>query len=229
MSLVALVVFMTASSAHATTLAPIQVFTDGLKDTAVAAQATPPGQDLVAGFIGESDTTIDFTWQVADLPDPVNDAVPQKGVPDAFAYYWNFQIGAPGAETPTLFELTATPSMYEYSVNQPDVKQGRTHTQAVLAANCTTTGGSLITCTRVPGSLVTLSIDGVANTITAHVRRSDMRDASGNALAVDGSELVDTTIFNNIAGCTTTPVVTSGNMCDDATMDETYVLGTPRA
>jgi hypothetical protein len=212
---------MCAPGAHASTLAPVAVFADGSADNFTGEDITPVGSmnDLTAGFIGETDDGLQFTWQVADYPD-----VPSaNGVPLIATYYWDFSLRDPN--------VSGAAFDFQLNVSAPIVPgQHIPHTfdSASLGGNCTTTG-NLITCTPIPGSVVTATFDTAANTITANVRRVDLKAPNGSDLAVDGATLDQAALFAGIAACPTLAgALVSIATCDTAVMDDTYVLGSPR-
>jgi hypothetical protein len=216
------------------TLAPMQVFTDGANDHELWGDPTPPPFDLVGGSIAETKETIDFIWQYADIPDG------SGGLFEGNISYWEFAIDdADGVTDPVQYSLRAR-------ANYPAGAGVHVHCQlplpvfgncagvgpggGQLQGNCTT-ANNIISCQTVPGSLVTVSVDDVANTITAKVRRLDLRDTEGNFIATDGAVLSEVEIFQGIASCQGA-VLISGNNCDIADMnvneDGSYVLGSPR-
>jgi hypothetical protein len=217
--LLVLAVLMIASGAHASgNLAPVQVLTDSLADNVTTEDATPAAaSDLVAGFIGETDSSIDFVWQVASLDDTLAASGPTPVI-----MYYEFQLIAPdGSEG--LFSVRARLA--------PAAGTGgviATFPTGSLQGNCTTTG-TLVTCTPVAGAQVTVTVDAATDTVKASVRRTDLKSNGGAELAVDGTTLDEATLFDGIATCMTTPVVTPGSACDQGDLDDTYVLGTPRA
>src|SRR5688572_5990893 len=131
--LAALCMALIAPNATAANLAPVQVLTDGINDGGpLAPDFELEAQDLIAGYLGETDDTIDFTWQVVDLPDGSN------GVPEAVHYLWEFTLDNPTDELkPEAFSLRAraeTPVVSE--AGRPvDSRLW----QASLRSNCTTT------------------------------------------------------------------------------------------
>src|SRR5687768_8191809 len=89
-ALIATTLALVASNATAATLAPLQVMTDGALDGGILyPDYELEAQDLTAGYIAETDDTIDFTWQVVDLPDG------SGGIPEIVHYYWEFTLDVP--------------------------------------------------------------------------------------------------------------------------------------
>ena len=74
--------------------------------------------------------------------------------------------------------------------------------------------------------VVTVSVDAPANQIKASVRRSDLKGANGESVAVDGALLYEVALFLGIASCPGAGLI-AGITCDTADADN-YVLGTPR-
>lgn len=182
-----------------------QVWTDAAatsgSDDPLMGEATPPYQDLVAGFIEETPTELKFTWQVADLPDP------PLYVPAVSHYYWDFNVGG------VTFKV-------EVDVN------ARGQGIGVLEWMCTR-NQNLVECQPVPNAMVTVAVDGVANEITASVRRRDLRDPnSGLQVAIEGATLADATDgFLGIAAITDVVVLFSSVTADTAAMVRPYILG----
>ncbi|MFA5889436.1 MAG: hypothetical protein WDA27_00545 [Actinomycetota bacterium] len=198
-------------TAHAAgTLAPVQVFEDDTLDSVLLAEATPEAQDLIAGYIGETDDALTFTWQVVDIPDGTG------GVPEIIHYYWEFTLDVPDDDKdPQAFSLRAR-------AYTPEVGRGGGN----LQGNCTTTGETLVQCEDIPGAEVTVSVDDIENTITASVRRQDLK-AGDVTVAVDGAVLDEVDLFQGIATYVGAGLI-SGNAADLADMDSPYVLGSPR-
>lgn len=181
-----------------------QLFTDPTLDDELLLELTPPAQDLVAGFfaVDRDGRTLDFTWQVADLPD-----VP-GGVPEVVRYLWDFSLQAPGSDEETLFELQAKfTNVGDRTGPQIAVPAGK------LSGNCTVNKANVITCMKIGEPSVT--IDGVANEITAHVPFDLLKNTDGNSLAVDGARMRQVTIFRGITAILQA-VVSSGAMGDVA-------------
>lgn len=194
-------------------LAPLQVFTDPQLDQPVLLEATPPYQDLVAGYISETATDITFTWEVVDIPDPLED-----GVPNISTYYWEFTLDVPDdGIDPVPFSVRATPD-----------RAGGTGS---LESTPCTTENNLLECTPV-NARVTVAIDAAANTVSATLRRKDLRSngaqAGGTIIAVDGAELDEIDLFQGIAAFTSLVAVVPGSTADPADLDDIYILGTPR-
>jgi hypothetical protein len=209
-----------APAAHATTLAPVAVFSDPLADGFTGEDITPVGaiNDLTAGYIGETEDSLQFVFQVAD----VVDVAPATGVPILAAFNWDFSLQNP--------DVTGAPTAFELSVAAPIIPGQHVpymFDNSYLGGNCTTTG-TVINCPEIAGTVVTTSWDAAANTVTANVRRADLKDAKGNLLAVDGSVLAQAELWNGISVGPTIGVLEPGNTVDLAVMDEDYVLGTPR-
>lgn len=146
-----------------------QVFTDGTLDGILLGEATPPFTDLVTGYIEETPTAINFSWQVVDWPD-----IPGF-VPAVTYFFWEFQIGT---------------TRYAVSANVDVVGAG----QGGLESEPCTQTGNILTCTPVEGAVVTVTHSGATNRITASVRRSDLGPA-----AVDGARLSEVVLFRGIA------------------------------
>lgn len=221
LSLIGLALLMVAQSAQAASLAPLKVFEDATLDQELLLEATPPFADLTAGYISETDSTLTFTWQVLDLPDQSTAGVPLTN------YYYEFTIDDPGANPPEAFSLSASGQTAKYSVTALDQTRSGRVGGGSLESNCVTTG-NVIDCTPIPGSVVTVSVDPIANTISATVNRSDLKGDDGSIIAVDGATLVETELFGGI-GAVFCPGVCSEGVMDKADMDADYVLGTPRA
>lgn len=188
------------------------MFTDGTLDNPTLAEFTPEAQDLVAGFISETDDALHFTWQVIDIPDDTG------GIPEAVHFYWEFYLDPDGLgpKAPSPFSLRA----------RAPTPGGQRGTGGSLQGNCTTTG-NVVQCQPVPGAVVTVNVDDAADTITAHVRRSDLKASDGSALAVDGAILNEAVLFRGIASYVGAGVISSG-MGDEADLDIDYELGKPR-
>jgi hypothetical protein len=227
-----LAIALVATTSQAADLPAVQVFDDPTGDHAlwvnVDPAATPPLFDLVAGSIAETKDTIDFTWQYADIPDGTN-----GGLFEGHTTYWEFSLRTPGGAQ-MLYSLRARPyypaglGVHAHCNTGAPVLgtcTGFGPGGGVIQGNCTTTG-TVISCSTIPGSLVTVTADDAANTITAHVRRLDLRDNAGNFIGVDGSVLEETEIFQGIASCQGV-VLNSAANCDvaDQTIIESYTLG----
>lgn len=179
--------------------AQAQVFTDLPQDGVFLAEATPPYQDLVAGYIAEKPSAIELTWQVVDLPDP------PLFVPLVLQLYWDMTIGG------IPFQATAT-------------LDARGRPTGSLASNCTQ-AGNLIQCENIPSAQVTVTVDPIANTVTASLRRSDLVDpATNRRLAVDGAKLQEAVLFQGIAAYTGFGLI-SGLTGDQADMTRPYIFG----
>jgi hypothetical protein len=211
LGLVALAVAVLAPIGARADLAPLKVFEDPTLDCVTTAEATPPDQDLVAGYIAETDDSLLFTWQVADL----NDAA-SSGTPELFIWHFEFAIDDPGVNPPALFSLRARAWTVE------GVRGGGS-----LQGNCTNTGG-VVQCVAVPGAGGTVAFDTTENTVTAKVRRQDLKGADGQSVAVAEAHLSEFVLFRGIVSCTTFVAVISSAMCDEADMDADYILGSPR-
>ncbi|MFN2614909.1 MAG: hypothetical protein ABR552_08870 [Actinomycetota bacterium] len=224
-----LVSMFVVTSAHAATLAPLQVFTrDDVTMSTIESQAAQPDEvTLEAGYIAEDDNNLYLTWEVKDFPAQLQDS----GAPAPFFYYWDFQL--PDASNTTThqaaFELTARPSAMVFGQDVPTrrVQVGG----GSIASNCGNQLSSLpvsvVTltgCTTVANSAVNVTWDFAAHTITAQVRRTDLRGANGQIVAIDGAKLTDVKLFLNIAACINTGA-TSGSTCESATMQGPYTLG----
>lgn len=208
--LVTLAFGLLASTAHAAALAPMAVFTDSTADGVVLADAQPPFADLIEGSIGETDDALQFVWKVADLP--------PGGVPEVAGYFWEFTLDDPNDSNPAAqFSLRAHLAPATSALATPGDLRG----------NCTTTG-TVVSCSKIPAS-VTVSVDDVNNTVTASVKRADLKGKDGNSVANSGATLVEAVLFQGIAAYVSPYAVgTSGAGGDQADMDDTYVLGTPR-
>lgn len=211
-------------SAGAATLEPVQVLTDPALDTLLAETDEPigAGSDLVGGWIGETDGTIDVSWEVANIeellaPAPINTA-----------HYWEFELGIPGGPS-AMFSVRARMYPLPVAVTNPTASSGDpTWPVGQLQSDCTTSN-NLVTCKNVPGAVVTVSVDAETNRVTASMRRQDLKAATGELLAVDGAVMAETDLFQGIATCMTAVVVVPGNACDTGDLDMgTYVLGSAR-
>jgi hypothetical protein len=186
---------------------PTQVFEDAVGDSAVLAELTPPYQDLIAGFISETASSLTFTWQVVDFPDP------PAVLPLIAQYYWDFSLQRPGAVDPVSFQITATFDARGRGVGD-------------LASSCTTDDTGLTMCNSVPNHGVQVVADGVANTISATVSKGKLKDYEGGGAlqAVDGAVMQEVENFQGIGAYTSFVVVISGLMADLADMTP-YGLG----
>ena len=204
-------------------MAPVQVLSDPPIDNPVLAEATPPFGDLRAGYIGETDTTIDFTWEVEDIPDPLT-----TGFSGAATYYWEFTLDDPGDNPPVPFSLRVGGGQFIARASVQVLDQGRTVTVGggSLAGNCVTEN-NITSCTTVEGSSVSVKVDPVNDRVTASVRRKDMRGADGNSIAVDGATLDEVVLFRGIGALPCVALCVSTFM-DEGDMDAPYVLGSPR-
>lgn len=215
MALAALCMALIAPGAQAATLAPLQVFTDATVDGGpLYPDYELEAMDLVAGFIAETDTSIDFTWQVVDIPDGTG------GIPEVVHFYWEFTLDNPNdGKDPVPFSLRAR-------AETPVLTDAGQRNVGTLQSNCTTSN-NVVSCTTIPGSVVTVTVDDAADTITASVRRQDLK-AGDTELAVDGALLNEADLFEGIASFVAAGVFVSSTG-DYADLDDTYVLGTPRA
>jgi hypothetical protein len=214
LALVVLTFFTVGNANAAGTLAPVQVFSDPALDQPTFLEATPPYQDLIAGYISETADNLIFTWEVADIPDPLT-----NGVPELAVYYWEFTLDAPGDNVdPIPFSLRAS------------THRG-TATGELESAPCTTEN-NLITCAAVGGARVTVTVDAAKNQITASVRRRDLRTngaaSGGTSVAVDGATLEEVDLFQGIAAFTSAVAAVPGATGDPADLDDVYVLGSAR-
>jgi len=210
-ALIGLMLCFIVQPAHAAgTLAPLGVLTDPVGDGALGIDALVPGTgdsfaDLVGAYIGETDTSLTFVWQVEDIPDPFTNGYPLLG-----AYYWDFSIDN-GVEKQS-WELT--------------VNSGNTPTQAskgTLSNNCTLTG-TLWSCSTL-GAKITVAVDPVANTISASVLRKDLKGADKKTIATDGATLQQEAFFGGVSAVFNTPGVIFSAFQDDGQMDDVYILG----
>lgn len=181
-------------------IAQWQAFSDPLADGLLLDDAQPPFVDLTAGFIEETPTGLNFTWQVADIPD-----VPGY-TPAITFYYWEFEISG------IRFSVRANIDALGNGI-------GRLNTEP-----CMTTG-NIIQCTNDPNAVVTVTKNAVANTVTANVRRVDLDNpATGLSVAVAGARLSEVVLFQGIGaffGVGLIPAAT-GDLAD---MDRPYVFG----
>jgi hypothetical protein len=193
------------------------VFTDGQLDGVILADLTPTYQDLVAGYISETATSIDITWEVVDLPD-------ETAIPELARYFFEFSIldeadleqWTPGTcDVAVCFSLRASFDRGGRGVG-------------ALEANCTRDETNTVTCQPIGWARVTVTADLVANQITASVRKQDLKkSALGQSVAVDGKFLIEEALFQGIAAYTGSSLITSGSTGDQADLDEGfYVLGT---
>jgi hypothetical protein len=208
--LAALAMSMVAVPSHAAPgdLEPVAVFEDGAGDGPIGA-GVDAYQDLTAGYIAEDAKNITLIWQVDDIPDPLT-----NGVPAISAYYWDFSIDdAANGRGKQSYELSVAPNPINLG--------------ATLGQNCTLTG-TLWSCAAI-GAKMTLKIDSIADTISVSIARSSLKDpTTGKSIAENGAVLEQQVFFAGIGAFTTTPAVTPGGTEDDATMDDVYILGTPR-
>lgn len=214
---------MAMPSAHAADLAPVLVLSDPTLDNLTTEDDTPFGaaSDLVAGYIAESDAAIDFTWQVANL-EPLLEPAPMNTL-----HYWEFELTAPGGAT-ALFSVRARMFPAPVSTANPTGTPNPNWPVGQLQSNCVT-ANNLVTCSPVPGAVVTITIDSENDSITASVRREDLKSATGDALAVDGATLAEVDLFNGISTCLSFVAVTSAAACDAGDLDVgSYTLGSPR-
>lgn len=203
-------------TAQGAVLAPVQVFVDESLDTFTDPDVNIAAQDLVSGSIAETDTSIDFTWQVVDTPD---ETAALGGIPEAVVFFWEFSLDVAGDDK--------DPAKYSLRARAP-TPGGARGTGGSLQGNCVTTG-SLVQCSAVPGNIVTVTTDPIANTITASVRRSDLKaGAGGTDVAVDGAVMIEEVLFRGIASFVSVGVSSSATE-DAADMENPYVLGSPRA
>lgn len=234
-------VALVAGTAPASVLDPLQVFEDPQFDHElwgeVEPSATPQAFDLKAGYIAETDKTVDFIWEYWDIPDS------SGGVVEANVSYWEFSLDDPdGIVDPAVFSLRARPrwpmgfgvhTHCEVPGSPTAVCRGVGPGGGELRSHCTTTN-TLLRCDKVSTEAVTVVVDDVANTITAKVQRLHLRDNDDNLVAVDGTVLVEVDVFDGIATCQGVLVIRSDN-CDEADLtlnvdEETngYTLGQPR-
>lgn len=233
---------LVVGNAGATDLEPLQLVEDPALDhdffEQIAAETTPPWMDLKAAYIAETRDTIDFIWEYYEIPD--GSGGPFEG---NISYYEFGLDDNDGVTDPVLFSLRVRltyPANLGVHVHcsVPGLPVFSTCTGVgpgggSLSSNCGS--GTVVTCRVVPGSLVTVSVDEVKNTVTAKVRRLDLRDADNNFIGTDGSVLTEADLFHGIAACPSLVVLGFG-FCDEADMnvnvdDETggYFLGSPRA
>lgn len=98
-----------------------------------------------------------------------------------------------------------------------------------LAGEPCTTTGTLIQCTS-KAAQITVAVDPIADSISATVRKKDLKAESGRVLATTGAILEQQTLFQGIGAYTAVPsgILTPGSTGDLASMDDVYILGTPR-
>lgn len=210
-------------SSHAATLEPMLVLSDAALDNFTQEDDTPLGaaSDLVAGYIGETDTSIDFTWQVFNL-EPLLEAAPMNTL-----HYFEFELENPDGAT-AKFSVRARMFPVPVSRANPTATPNPAWPAGELQSNCVTTE-NLVTCSPVPGAVVTVTVDSENDQITASVRREDLKSATGEALAVDGASLYESDLFNGISSCVAFVAVTSAAACDAGDLDlGVYTLGSPR-
>jgi hypothetical protein len=204
-------------------LAPVLVLTDPNLDNLTEENDTPLGaaSDLVAGYIGETDTSIDLTWQVANL-EPL-----LEGAPINTLHYWEFGLTNPDGKS-ALFSVRARMFPTPVSTANPTGTPNPTWPTGQLQSNCVT-ANNVVTCSSVPGAVVTITIDSENDQITASVRREDLKATTGEALAVDGATLTEAVLFNGISTCVSFVAATSAAACDGGDLDlGAYTLGSPR-
>ena len=221
------VALVTTAAPAAGDLAPMQIVTDPVNDHPVWGDPTPEPFDLVAVHIAETEKTVDVIWEYKDVP-----GANGQGIPEGLLSYFEFNLDG------AIFSLRARP-VYPARLgvhahcDVPGVPVFGTCTGVgpgggSLQGNCTRVE-NIISCKPVPGAVVDVSVDDAANTITAKMRRLDLRDADDNFLAVDGALLAEEVVFIGIATCQGAVLVSAAN-CDEGDMDlDSYMLGTPRA
>lgn len=225
----ALTMFVGGSS-HAATLPPLEVVVDPAADHPtevrntvgadwIGDDVTPVGQasDLLGVSIAETDTTIDITWKVFGLDENVYPAAPLNVI-----NYFEFLLATDTASA--LFSARARLHPVPVSTGNPTGGVSTTYPAGQLQSNCVT-ANNVVTCQTIPGSQVTVLVDTANETITASIRRQDLKGPGGVDLAVDGASITEAVLFRGIATCTTLVQVTSAAMCDDGEMDVLYTLG----
>lgn len=173
-----------------------QVFTDKLYDDALLVEATPPVQDLTAGFVAvERDArTLDLTWQVADLPDELG------GLPEVVRYMWEFTITPPAGDPATDAMFFAAQAKWSNVVDRARIQSGnlpQTETKGAgkLEGNCERIQ-NVISCSRIGDPAVT--IDAVANQLTIHIPFAMLKAKDGSDLMVDGAIISPAVNFKGI-------------------------------
>ncbi|HEX9712431.1 MAG TPA: hypothetical protein VGB52_07775 [Actinomycetota bacterium] len=180
LGIVATVALMTVSAAVAAPPAEHRVFTDPVNDgDPLQPDATPPFQDLIAGYISETDDAIEFSWQVVDIDDVATSKLA--------LFHWEFALGA---TTSTILPCTAEGNRC-FSVRASFDIEGAG--LGALESNCT--GTPVVTCELLDAQ-VTVSIDPDANTVTASVLRADLGDPA------DGEIMAEVELFRGIAAFT---------------------------
>lgn len=230
LALVGMTLTLVASGANAAgTLEPLQVFDDAVGDNATLGSDTPAAAELIAGYIGETDNTVDFTWKMADTPDG------SGGLPEGVAFFWEFQLDDnDGVADPVLFALRARPNYplglradVQHEIPGSPIGDRPIGGGGSLQGDCVVTG-TVTTCKPIRGSYVKVTVDDLANTITASVRRIDLRAADGQIIGVDGSVLTERKLPFGIAACVGV-VLISAALCDEADLnladEPEYVFG----
>lgn len=189
------------------------VFEDKQGDDALLAEATPPWQDLKAGYItvNRPSGSLDLTWQVYALPPVLG------GIPDTLRYMWEFSLTPPGggAGDAVLFQaqakftnLTDRSFATDGDGNGPQLNVGA----GKLSGNCTT-ANNLVTCVRIGVTPVTFDVQ--TNQVTIHIPFSLLKTRAGAPLVVDGALYRSVVIFKGIVAINQA-VASSGAMGDSA-------------
>jgi len=232
LALAALAVMMFAvPTAHAETLESVVVFQDGIADNFSGFDTTPleSGADLVAGLVGETDATLNLTWQVVDLNDVLAPAVPEHLI-----YYWEIQLKEPNHGKSAQYQIYArlfpgepTPVNTNNPTAGPIMPDNVPPYWPYAAVKGDCGGTTLITCPKLIG-YPAVSVDAAANTVTVKVPRNFLKASDGTPLAVDGAVMSQVKIFQGMTVCVPAQQVTNSATCDLASMDDDYTLGTPR-
>lgn len=184
-----------------------QVFSDPIGDDELLLEATPPFQDLVAGYVqlDREANLLNLTWQVADIP--------ETGVPEIVRYMWEFSVAPPGADEGVHFQAQA---------KFTNVVERNGGPQTTMPAGSVTSGcfeqdvvvTNLITCPRVAEPEVT--VDAATEEITIHIPTDVLVDAEGAPLVVPGAVIAEDEEFRGIVAIAQAVVSTSamGDLAD---------------
>lgn len=179
---IVLVAVLALAPASAAPIEDHRVFTDNVNDgDPLAPDATPMFQDLIAGYITETDTTMEFTWQVVDIDDIIT---------NRFAlFHWEFAFGESAS--------TVVPCDAEgnrcFTVRAGFGEDGTG--LGALESNCA--GSPVVECELLDAE-VTVTIDADSNAVTASVLRADIGEPADGEIMMEPT----TPLFRGIAAFT---------------------------